>query len=286
MSPRPFRFGVAAAVPPPGGTWADQARRIENLGYQSLEVPDTLQTLAVAPALAAAAAVTTQLRVAAFVYAVTNHHPQAIAHDTLTLEILTGGRYELGLGLGRPAAREEAEALGLHFGTPGERIARLRATIEAVRSRFAAAATAPGPLRPAAGVPPIAIAGSGSRMLRLAAEEADIVALALGPQTGEDELRAKTGELRGYAGDRFGELEIGLNLPVIGDTVSPYVERVQGFSAAQLHAIGAVCAVAGKPAEMAEVLRRRRDSTGVSFYQVDTIAAEAFAPVVELLAGT
>ena len=284
MSSRPFRFGLVAAVPPRGATWADQARQAESLGYASLQVPDTLATLGVFPALAAAAAVTDTLRVCSYVLAVTNHHPAAVAHQALTLDVLSNGRLELGLGAGRPDAEREADQLGVPFGTPGERMDRLRATIAAVRARCAAPS---GPLQPVQRPhPPILIAAAGTRMLRLAAAEADIVALGLPIESTEDVLAAKTAELRGYAGDRADQLEIALNLAVVGEEPTPWLAGMIGADPDRLRAIGAVSAIVGTPAEMADTLRRRRDRTGVSYVQVNGMFAEKFAPVVELLAGT
>lgn len=283
-SSRPFRFGVVSAVPPRGQTWSEQARRIESLGYSTLQVPDTLGTLAVFPALAAAAAVTSTLRVGSYVIAATHHRPAAVAHEALTLDILSGGRFELGLGLGRPDAEHEADQLGVPFGTPGERIAHLRATIEAVRARYAQPS---GPLQPVTKPhPPILIAGQGGRMLRLAAAEADVIALGLPVEATEDDLAAKCDELREYAGDRFDRLEIALNLALIGDEPTPWLASVIGADPARLLEIGAVSALAGTPAEMADTLRRRRDRTGLSYLQVNGAFTEKFAPVVELLAGT
>src|SRR5438445_81450 len=129
-------------------------------------------------ALAAAGAATSTLRVGSYVLAVTNHRPAAIAHEALTLDALSEGRLELGLGAGRPDAQHEAAALGFSFGTPGERIALLHETIHAVRERFAQKGN--GPLQPVQQPhPPLLIAAVGDRMLRLAAQEADIVALGL-----------------------------------------------------------------------------------------------------------
>jgi probable F420-dependent oxidoreductase len=284
MSARPFRFGLVAAVPTAGQTWTDLARRAESAGFASLQVPDTLGTLACFPALAAAAAVTSTLRVGSYVLATPNHHPAAIAHQAMTLDALSGGRLELGLGAGRPDAQQEADLLGVPFGTPGERIDRLRATIEAVRARW----TKPfGPVQPVqTPYPPILIAASGGRMLRLAAAEADIVALGLPIETTEDQLAAKTAELRDYAGDRFDRLELALNLAVVGNEPTPWLARMIGAEPDRLREIGAVSAIDGTPAEMADTLRRRRDLTGVSYFQVNGMFADKFAPVAELLAGT
>jgi probable F420-dependent oxidoreductase len=285
---RLFRFAVVAAVPPPGRSWVEEARRFEGLGYSAVQVPDTLGTLATFPALASAAAATSTLRVGSYVLAVPNHRPAAVAHEALTLDVLSGGRLELGLGAGRPDAAAEAAALGVPFGSAGERIALLRETIGAVRARFAQAAQGGhGPLRPVqAPHPPLLVAGAGDRMLRLAAEEADIVAFGLPIDAGEDVLAARSDRLRELAGSRAQDLELALNIAVVGEQSTPWLASAMGADPAHLLRVGAVSALAGTPAQMAEVLRRRRERTGVSYLQVNVMFAEGFAPVVEMLAGT
>lgn len=281
----PFRFAVVAAVAPPDGSWAEQARRFEALGYSAVQVPDTLNTLAVFPALAAAAAVTSTLRVGSYVVAVPNHRPAAVAHEALTLDNLSGGRLELGLGLGRPGAAAEAAVLGVQFGSPGERIALLRETIRAVRERFAQPGR--GPVQPVQKPhPPLLIAGAGDRMLRLAAQEADIVALSLSVEADEEELAAKSDRLRELAGSRAQALELALNIAMMGEEVTPWLANVVGADPAHLLRVGAVSALNGTPAQIADVLRRRRERTGLSYLQVNGMFAEKFAPVVEILAGT
>lgn len=281
----PFRFAAVAALPPQEGSWTEQARRLEELGYWALQVPDTLGTLSVFPALAAAAAVTSTLRVGSYVVAVPNHAPVALAHEALSLDVLSGGRLELGLGAGRPDAAREAAALGMAFGSGGERIAQVRETIRVVRERFAQRGS--GPLQPVSTPhPPLLIAGSGERMLGLAAQEADVVALGLPVQADEDELAAKCERVRVLAGPRARELELALNIAVVGEHSTPWLTGVIGADPAQLLRLGAVSALAGTPRQIADVLLRRRERTGVSYVQVNAMFAEAFAPVVEMLAGT
>ncbi len=281
----PFRFAAVAALPPAGGSWTGQARRLEELGYSAVQVPDTLGTLSVFPALAAAAAVTSTLRVGSYVVAVPNHAPAAVAHEALSLDVLSGGRLELGLGAGRPDAAREAQMLGMPFGSAGERIALLRETIRVVRERFAQRGR--GPLQPVSTPgPPLLIAGSGERMLKLAAEEADMVALGLPVEAGEDDLSAKCEQVRVHAGSRAQDLELALNIAVVGEQSTPWLTQVVGADPAHLLRIGAVSALAGTPTQMAEVLRRRRERTGVCYLQVNAMFAERFAPVVEILAGT
>src|SRR5438105_11982545 len=99
MSTRTFRFGVVAARAGSGQEWLDKARRVESLGFDTLVLPDTLQySLAPFPALAAAAAVTRTLRVGTFVLANDYRHPVMLAKEAATLDFISGGRLELGIG--------------------------------------------------------------------------------------------------------------------------------------------------------------------------------------------
>src|SRR5579864_2606419 len=123
---KPFRFGVVAAAARSGDEWIAKARRIESLGYATLVVPDTLRyTLAPLPALASAAAATSTLRVGTYVLANDLRHPVLLAKDVATLDLLSGGRFELGIGAGRPDAAAETRMLGLPFDSGAARVARL-----------------------------------------------------------------------------------------------------------------------------------------------------------------
>src|SRR3954468_18542709 len=113
MQARSFRFRVVGAWARAAQAWARQARRAEQLGYSSLLVPDTLDTLAPWPASAVAAAGTSTLRGGPYVLATSRRHPNEVAWEASTLNLLSGGRLELGLGAGRPAAAAEADRLGL-----------------------------------------------------------------------------------------------------------------------------------------------------------------------------
>ncbi|MGH6657413.1 MAG: TIGR03621 family F420-dependent LLM class oxidoreductase [Actinocrinis sp.] len=283
MASHPFRFGVVAALPPQNQTWAEQARSLETAGYSSLLVPDTLNTYATFPALAAAAAVTSTLRLGTYVLAVPNHRPARIAHEAVTLDAMSGGRLELGLGVGRPDAAREADALGVAFGSGAERLSLLRETIQAVLDRCAASA---GPLRPVQlPHPPIMLAGAGAKLLRLAAQHADIVAFGMPAPSTEDDLAAKSAELREYAGARFDDLELAFNITVVGGEPAPWLKHVIGMDPLELLKNGAATAVDGTPRQMADTLLARRERTGVSYVQVSAMFAEKFAPVVDLLAG-
>jgi len=265
-----FRFGVVAGKAPTGAEWAATARRAEELGYDTLLIPDTLHTFAPFPALAAAAAVTRTLRVGTYVLSAPNRSPGLVAWETETLQQLSDGRFELGIGGGRPDAAADASTLGASFGSAADRIERVAETIAAVRKLSAA--------------PPVLVAASRPRMLRLAAAQADIVALGLPPQSTESDLAATVAILR--ENDRFDRLELHLNVAGIASTVDdlpPWLSRMVGGDPREMAAAGGIAFLTGSAEQIADLLCRRREEFDVSYIGVSALFMEQFAPVIELL---
>ncbi|WP_020578781.1 TIGR03621 family F420-dependent LLM class oxidoreductase [Actinopolymorpha alba] len=296
MSTRPFRFGIVAGLATTGDAWAATARRAEELGYSTLLAPDTLWTLSPSPALVAAASATRTLRVGTFVLNTPVRSPAAVAHETASVDLLTNGRFELGLGAGRPGGEKDAERLGTSFGTPGERVRHLAETIRTVKETLdkgdenaaggPSKPSGPSELRPVQRpYPPILVAGAGRRILELAAREADIVAIGLGPQATEYDLATKVGELRDIAGDRFDRLELSMNLAGVGENLPAWMAKQLGTDPSDLVAKGSAAILTGSPAEMADTLLRRRDALGISYISVNGMFMDQLAPVVERLAG-
>jgi probable F420-dependent oxidoreductase len=295
---RPFRFGVVASQAQSADDWAARARRVESLGYSTLLVPDGLRhTLAPLPALAAAAAVTRSLRVGTYVIANDFRNPVLLAKEAATLDLVSGGRFELGLGAGRPAAAEDNRMLGLAFDSGGVRVARLAESLTLIKTLLAGqTATASGPHYGAAGAeitpgpvqrprPPILVAGSGRRLLSLAAREADIIALGLAPTDSEAAGARRIAWLREAAGERFHQLELNLSLMAVGDQVPRWVSTQMGLTAARLAEMEALAALVGTTDQMCETLLRRREALGIAYIAVGDELMEALAPVVERLAG-
>jgi alkanesulfonate monooxygenase SsuD/methylene tetrahydromethanopterin reductase-like flavin-dependent oxidoreductase (luciferase family) len=272
MQHRPFRFGLVGAWARDADDWVRQARRAEDLGYSSLLVPDTLDTLAPWPAVATAAAVTSRLYVGPYVLATSRRHPDEVAWEAATAGLLSGGRIEVGLGAGRPAAAAEAERLGLPPSSPAERLARLRRTVTAVRERSAALK--------------VLIAASGPRALALAGELADTVALGVPPDADEDRLAAAASVVHEAAAGRPDGVELNLNLALVGDEVPPWLAQRLGAHARALVDGTSVAALHGTTEERCAVLRRRRDELGISYVTLPAAFADDLAPVVAQLAGT
>jgi probable F420-dependent oxidoreductase len=296
---RTFRFGVVAAQAGTGDEWVAKARRVEELGYATLLIPDTLgPTLSPFPALAVAAAATRTLRVGTFVLANDYRNPVLVARESATLDLLSGGRFELGLGAGRPGSEGDYRQLGIPREAGGVRVDRLAESLGIITSLFAGQRVSaagrhyavsevnlfPRPVQQPR--PPILVAGSGKRLLSLAAGEADIVALGGPPTETEATFKEKLGWLREAAGERFDELELTVNLLAAGQQVPEYVRTRLSLDLEQLARSGSPYVLLGTPDQMGDQLLARRDSLGISYVTVGDELMEDFAPVVARLAGS
>ena len=308
MAPHPFRFGVTVPTVLAAPAWAERARLIERLGYATLQVPDHFrEQLAPVPALTAAALATTRLRVGGLVFCNDFRHPVVLAKEAATLDVVSGGRFELGLGAGW--LREEYDQAGLPFDAPGTRLARMveglhyvkrafteeRATLAGDHYTANALTLVPKPVqRPH---PPIMIGGGSRRVLSIAAREANIVgftnrALPDGSKDGADITAEATARkvawVREAAGERFPEVE----LSVMATTVVPTTDREavaiavggkMGLPAAEVLASPQV--LLGTADEMVAHLVRCRERLGISYIVVLEQDVETLTPVVARLAG-
>lgn len=305
---RAFRFAVTASHARSADAWVALARRAEALGYSALLVPDHLgQQLSPIAALATAATATTALRVGGFVFANDFRHPLMLAREAATLDLLSNGRLELGLGAGWRTA--DYRQLGMPYDAPGRRIDRLVEASGLVKRLLAgetvthrgphyelgAARIWPRPIQQPH--PPIIMGGGGPRMLRLAAREADIVGFI--PQfsrrgrpiltdVGEAALDRKVAIVREAAGDRFDGLELNLFIVDAGMVGSGRPAPHSLLAAAKLASVGLVGSpyfLYGTMATLRDQLERRRARNGISHYAIRQGSMEAMAPLVEALAG-
>ena len=309
---RTFRFGVQASTARTGAEWSEQAKKIEGLGYSTLFMPDHFVDTELAPmvALAFAASATTTLRVGMLVLGNDYKHPAVVAKEAATLDVLSGGRLEFGLGAGWMTA--DYEALGLAYDRPGVRIERLAEALRIVKGAWGdgpddfagehytitAYDGLPKPVQQPR--PPILVGGGGERLLRLAGREADIVGInpilragVIGADAAQDTMGDSTvrkiGWVRDSAGDRFGDIELQIRYFVasITDDARGLAEAMApafGVSAAEALSSGAV--LAGTVDEVCDTLVARREEWGVSYVVLGDDTYEAFAAVVARLAGT
>lgn len=308
VHPRPFRFGVQGRSIGPREVWLEGVRRVEAHGYSSFLVLDHfVRGLDPIVALSAASMVTTSLRLGSLVFANDFRHPAVLAKAAASIDVLSGGRLELGIGAGW--LREEYDQAGMPFDPPGIRIDRMVEAVHLIKAAFGDDPVSfsgahyeltdlvlpPKPVqRPH---PPIMIGGGSKRILSVAAREADIVgittrALPDGSKDTADMTAASTarkvGWVRAAAGDRFGDLELSMVVShvIVTDDRRGAAEGLAGELGLQPEEVlASPLTLIGTHDEMVEDLETCRDALGLSYIVVQESNMDALAPIVARLTG-
>ena len=308
----PFRFGVQCGHCEGGAAgWAALARKAEELGYATFTMGDHLDAqFSPTVGLMAAAAATSTIRIGALTYANDYHHPVVLAKEAATLDLLSDGRLELGVGAGWMTS--DYEQAGIPLDPPGTRIDRLGEALTVMKGLFGDGPVdfrgehyeirglegTPKPVqRPG---PPLLLGGGGRRMLTLAAREADIVGLnfnlhggridaSVGPDGTAEHTAEKIAWIREAAGARFDDLElqVRIHLAVITDDRVGLAEQLgPGFGLTPEAALASPHSLAGTVDEIVDELVEQRERFGISYIGLSMSAMEEMAPVVTRLAGT
>jgi probable F420-dependent oxidoreductase len=226
----------------------------------------------------------------------------------MTLDFLSDGRFELGLGAGW--IKNEYEAMGIPFPSPGKRIDRLEETILLAKAamrgemlniegEYVHAVDYEAIPRPPRGRVPLIVGGGAPRVLGLAGREADIVSLNFNNSTGTlgtesfvtssaAELHKKIGWVRDGAGDRFDdiELEIGMVTVAVDDSQLAGAQEIADFYGVTIDDLrGWPHALIGSVDSVCDDLYRLREEFGISYINVQHWSAENFAPVVARMTG-
>jgi probable F420-dependent oxidoreductase len=313
---RRFRFAISCTGTgvPDGAAFTELARKAEALGYTTLFVPDHFVEHPFAPttALAHAAAVTTTLRVGPFVLGNDYKHPVVLAREMATLDFMSNGRLELGIGAGWMTV--DYEKAGLPLDRPGVRIARLAESIAILKGLFAPGEFTfegdhyqvrelDGDPKPVQQPVPFLIGGGGRKILGLAAREASIVGVNANLRSGvggsPDSVSSLTSVatdqkiewLREAAGDRFDDLELQTlvgftHVTQDADEATPIFEGMaQHFNVSPDDARMAPVTLVGTATQIEDLLLARRERWQMSYVVVEWTALDAFAPIVARLAG-
>ena len=311
MHSRKFRFGVACSKGRSRREFTELARKVEALGFSTLFVPDHFVEHDLAPtvALAHAAAVTDRLRVGTFVLGNDYKHPVVCAREMASLDLLSDGRLELGIGAGWMTA--DYEKAGIPLDPPGVRIARLAESITIMKGLFA-----PGPFtfegkyyrvteldgmpKPVQQPVPFFVGGGAPKILGLAAREAQIVGINANLRSGDgassDAAKSltpaatdqKIGWVKAAAGDRFAELELQslVGFVMVTDDPTPILEGIaNAFGVSVDDARVAPPCLVGSEDGIVASLEERRERWQMSYHVIDDNAIDAFAPVVARLTG-
>jgi len=265
---RGFRFGVVAPLRTDLRTWRDQVRRIADYGFSTLLMPDVPQWQPAPGPTLAVAATLADLRVGTWVYASPLRPPWSFAWEAHSLSVLTEGRFELGIGTGRPGIEDELRELGLPAVTPGGRLSQVRDTVTSLRELD-------GPDLHT----PVVMAVRGPKARALAAELADTVTFAAMSGDSRAEMMRVAAEFRVLR-----DIELACHVPVVGDAVSPFMAHPDTDPAA-LRAADSLLVLPSDPTAATEEILRRREEGGFSYIVVGANAADALAPVVAALTG-
>jgi probable F420-dependent oxidoreductase len=313
-----FRFGVHTSDAETGAQWAAAARRYEELGFSTLMLRDHFDhQLAPLVAMTAAACATDTLRVGCLVFANDYRHPLVLAKELATLDRLSGGRVEVGLGAGWMGS--DYEQAGLPFDPPGDRVSRMQEAIQVMKGLFAGdpvdfagehyQITAhtmypPAQQRPC---PPILMVAGGPRMTRFAARHADIVAINPATKSNEawadqniadasaDAVGHKIDLIREAAGDRFDQLELQIVVPFIiptddrDGTARAIADSLPapgpGLELNADTVLASPYVLIGTEEQMCDTLIERRERWGLSYYVFNDDSIDAAAPIVARLKG-
>ena len=305
-----FRFGIQISEADSKTDWVDQAQLAEELGYDVIVVPDHLgNQLAPFPALVSAAEATDTIRLGTFVINNDLRHPLLLAREAATVDLLTEGRLELGIGAGWLG--QDYQRLGTTFDKPGVRLGRLKEaarildlyfvgepfSFEGKHYRVANVEPKPRPVqRPR---PPVLIGGGGEQILSFAAQEADIVSVfirSMPDGSGFDvtEMTAaayqqKTDLVRRVAREAGRDPELNVLLQyfeVTNDRVPVAQEHAREYGTDSTDLLALPFELFGTMDQIVEDLDERRARFGISYITVFDKHMRAFAPIIERLAGT
>jgi len=306
-----FRFALQASGAASPGAWRDLARKTEDLGYSTLYVPDHLDDQwAPMVAVTVAAEATTTLRVGTLVLDNDFRHPVVLAKEAATLDVVTGGRFEFGMGAGW--LRTDYEQSGIPMDPPAVRVARLAeslavmralwrdgtATFEGEHYRVTGALGTPVPVTP--GGPPLVIGGGGRAILTLAGQYAQTVSVVpslragyVGPEVAAETVLERYTErirwVRDAAGDRAGDIELQCwtaTVQVVPNAEEALAALAPLFDLTPEQLREAPVALIGTADAIVETLRKRREELGFSYIVVHEAEMDALAPVIAELAGT
>ena len=307
---RPFRFGVQASSAKTRAEWVDLALRTEGQGYSCLTMPDHYdEQMAPVPALMTAANVTTTLRVGALVWDNDYKHPAVLAKELATMDVLSDGRLELGIGAGWMIS--DYEQMGIPYDSAKIRIDRFVEGIKVIKGAMAQGPFSfsgehytitgyngtPKPIQ--APCPPILIGGGGKRVLSIAAREADIIGInatmsagVVGPDAISTMTAAAVDEkvdiVRVAAGARLADIEMNVRafLVNITDDASGAAAGIATMMGVEQKMVEETpFALVGPPSKLIEDLLARRERWGFSYIIVGAEDIDSFAPVVSALNG-
>jgi probable F420-dependent oxidoreductase len=315
---RPFRFGMQAARVTDPAEWIALARSAEASGYDAFQIPDHLGRLSTFPALMAAASVTSRITLSTYVLNQDFRPPAILAQEAGSVQMLTGGRLELGIGAGW--ARHEYVQAGLQYDSAAVRVARFEEYLKVVKG-ILNATTEPftfdgrffqtqafAPLPRAGDPPPILVGGGSPHILAIAGRLADVISVSTRasvdgrvdmPNVKLDAVERKVNWIRASAAERFDQIELNMTVRDVRVTddrpaavralLAEWADTPQRLANVDQVTPDDVLAsphiAVGSVQQIVEQLESARERWGFSYIEVSSSDADAIAPVLERLRG-
>ena len=307
---RPFRFGLQTSNAPDARTWRERARKVEDLGFAALFIPDHFSDQwGPLVALTVAAEATSTLEIGGLVFDNDYRHPVVLAKEIATLDLVSEGRAIFGLGAGW--MRSDYEESGIPYDEPAVRVDRFEEAVDVYTQLFREGTAtfegshysihgAAGQPRPSDGGPKLLIGGGGKRVLSHAARHADIVGVNPNLKSGAtdqataqsavaDMVDKRIGWIKEAAGDRFDDLDLQMLTFIVqvgGDRkeVAELMGPAMGISPEQ--AYDAPLALVGSVDEICDQLVERRERWGLNDWVIHDPELDSFTEIVDRLAGT
>jgi probable F420-dependent oxidoreductase len=315
---RPFRFGMQAARVTDPTQWAALARSAEASGYDAFQIPDHLGRLSTFPALMAAAAVTSRVKLSTYVLNQDFRPPAILAQEAGSVQMLTGGRLELGIGAGW--ARHEYAQAGLQYDSASVRVARFDEYLQVVKGILAATTEsftfdgqffqtrAFAPLPRAGDPPPILVGGGSAHILAIAGRLADIISVSTRaspdgrvdmPNIKREAVDRKINWVREGAGHRFDQIELNMTIrdvrvtddrpaaarALLAEWASTPERLANVDQLTEQDVLDSPHIVVGSVEQIVEQLEAARERWGFAYIEVSSGDADAIRPVLERLSG-
>ena len=315
---RPFRFGLQAARVNDPQRWVALARSAEAAGYSCFMVPDHLGRLATFPALMVAAAATNSIRLASYVLNQDWRPPAILAQEAASVQLLSGGRLELGIGAGW--AKHEYEQAGIRYDSAATRVDRFEEYLQVVKGILTASQpfTFKGnffeiqnlaPLQPATYAPPPILVGGGSpHILSIAGRLADIISVSTratpdgrvdAPNLILEAVEKKVQRIRAAAGDRFDRIELNITIrdlrvaddrraaarALLNEWIGPPERMANAEGLTEDDVLNSPHVAIGTLEQIVQQFEAARERWDFNYIEVSSTDADAIAPVVKRLAG-
>jgi probable F420-dependent oxidoreductase len=276
---RPTRFGLNLLFTNSAAQFVERAQRAADVGFDVVLVGDHLGHQAPLTTLVAIADAVPSVRVGNLVLNAPLYAPALLARDLATVDATSGGRLEIGLGSGY--IERDFAGFGVPFPPAGQRVELLGEHLRTIRALLSSPDYAPAP---AQSPPPILVAGIGDKMLSLAAQHADIIAIAA--QGHKDQIGERIDYIKTQAGPRFEQIELAFSFFQVSLDRTPDLTLLRSTSptSSDEELLQSVTLLQGSISQAAERIAALREEFGISYFTLNLSPGTRWDEFEKLLA--